>query len=200
MKSLPVTVPTTGDASHHSGKSHHSWKICLCPHRARMGHSSQRLPGLEDVCVLEQRQIHTFLTNHQQIQLSVWCCSARLSYTSTFPCLKSLLWGSKVHLLSLKRITISERSAVTLQQWWQMTGRCVWCKDCPVLAVQSFVLPHALKGAPWWVRMGVALSLPAGEQLLSPGTQREGDTIPCPPTKKCPSKGVRRQPRNLLGP
>lgn len=54
-------------ASHHSGKS---WKICLYPCRARVGQSSQGLPGLEDMRLLEQRHIHTFLTSHQKIQLS----------------------------------------------------------------------------------------------------------------------------------
>lgn len=29
------------------------------------------LPGLEGVCVLEQRHIHVFLPNHQLIQLSL---------------------------------------------------------------------------------------------------------------------------------
>lgn len=52
----------------------------------------------------------------------------------------------KVHLLSLKIITISERSAAVV------TNGMVTCVtqglSC-ALAVQSLVLPHSLQGAPW---------------------------------------------------
>lgn len=70
----------------------------------------------------------------------------------------------------------------------------VLCTCCTVTDAATFS-----SGSPM-VTMRVAVSLPAGEQLLSLGTQREGDTVPYPPNKEFPSTGVRRQLRNLLGP
>lgn len=174
-------------ASHHSGKS---WKICLYLYRARVGHSSLRLPGLKDMCHLEQRHIHTFLTSHQKIQLSLsaWSCSARLSHSLTFPCLKTLLWRFKVHQLSLERTAnqwemSSHTAAVWQMTWWHVceTGT-VLCPCCAVTGAAMFS-----SGSPM-VTMGWQCPCQLGSSY-SVWELRGRDTLsPTLPTRSAPAQ------------
>lgn len=97
----------------------------------------------------------------------------------------NLLWRFKVHWLSLEIITISERSAVTLQQGCQMTWWHVCDADCPVHLLYSHWCCHVLFREPHGDNEGGSVPASWGA-ATQPGNSEGGRHCPLPSQQGVP--------------